>query len=110
MWRSSWRTQFFRALAGRNASSIACWNLFLKLVAIATVADMVPLTGENRMSVKFGLAGLSEVRVIPGFVRCWQWRDLKIAYPMPAKLVFALRLRLTRRVAWTARGKRCGCS
>ena len=35
---------------------------FLKLVAIATVADIVPLTGENRIIVKHGLAGLSDAR------------------------------------------------
>ena len=35
---------------------------FLKLVAIATVADIVPLTGENRIIVKHGLAGLNDVR------------------------------------------------
>ena len=34
----------------------------LKLVAIATVADVVPLTGENRTIVKRGLDGLGEVR------------------------------------------------
>ena len=34
---------------------------FLKLVAIATVADVVPLTGENRVIVKRGLAGLDQV-------------------------------------------------
>jgi single-stranded-DNA-specific exonuclease len=34
----------------------------LKLVAIATVADVVPLTGENRVIVKRGLAGLDRVR------------------------------------------------
>ena len=35
---------------------------FLKMVAIATVADVVPLTGENRVIVKHGLERLSEVR------------------------------------------------
>jgi single-stranded-DNA-specific exonuclease len=35
---------------------------FLKLVAIATVADVVPLTGENRIIVKQGLSGLQKVR------------------------------------------------
>lgn len=34
----------------------------LKLVAIATVADVVPLTGENRVIVKRGLDGLGYVR------------------------------------------------
>ena len=34
----------------------------LKLVAIATVADVVPLTGENRVIVKRGLDGLREVK------------------------------------------------
>jgi single-stranded-DNA-specific exonuclease len=35
---------------------------FLKLVAIATVADVVPLTGENRIIVTHGLRGLEKVR------------------------------------------------
>ena len=35
---------------------------FLKMVAIATVADVVPLTGENRVMVKHGLGGLGDVR------------------------------------------------
>src|SRR4051812_13307248 len=35
---------------------------FLKLVAIATVADVVPLTGENRIFVAHGLRGLDRVK------------------------------------------------
>lgn len=35
---------------------------FLKVVALGTVADVVPLTGENRIIVKHGLGGLGNVR------------------------------------------------
>ncbi|HWR53787.1 MAG TPA: single-stranded-DNA-specific exonuclease RecJ [Bryobacteraceae bacterium] len=35
---------------------------FLRPVAIATVADVVPLTGENRLFVKFGLEGLRNAK------------------------------------------------
>jgi single-stranded-DNA-specific exonuclease len=33
---------------------------YLKIVAIGTIADVVPLTGENRTIARFGLAGLSQ--------------------------------------------------
>jgi single-stranded-DNA-specific exonuclease len=35
---------------------------FLKIVALATVADVVPLTGENRIIVKHGLGGFRSLR------------------------------------------------
>lgn len=35
---------------------------FLKLVALATVADVVPLTGENRIIVRRGLEGFQQIR------------------------------------------------
>lgn len=35
---------------------------FIKMVAIATVADAVPLTGENRLMTKIGLEGLRDPR------------------------------------------------
>ena len=35
---------------------------FLKIVAIGTVADVVPLIGENRVIVRHGLSGLRDVR------------------------------------------------
>ncbi|MFN8684522.1 MAG: single-stranded-DNA-specific exonuclease RecJ [Acidobacteriota bacterium] len=34
----------------------------LKIACLATIADIVPLTGENRAIVKLGLAGLADVR------------------------------------------------
>jgi single-stranded-DNA-specific exonuclease len=40
----------------------ALLDSFLKPVAIATVADIVPLTGENRTIVRRGLSGLRDVR------------------------------------------------
>lgn len=55
-----------QALLGRSelpeARRAALLDSFLKLVAIATVADIVPLTGENRVIVQRGLSGLRDVR------------------------------------------------
>jgi single-stranded-DNA-specific exonuclease len=50
------------ALLKENPRREALLESFLKLVAIATVADVVPLTGENRVIVKRGLAGLRQVK------------------------------------------------
>ncbi len=50
-----------RACGWENARRERTLDSFLKLAAIATVADVVPLTGENRVIVKRGLAGLDKV-------------------------------------------------
>lgn len=53
-----------QALLGASAMDAArrqrLLESFLKLTAIATVADVVPLTGENRVIVRHGLAGLDQ--------------------------------------------------
>jgi single-stranded-DNA-specific exonuclease len=51
-----------RAIGWDQARRERLIDSLLKLVAIATVADVVPLTGENRVIVKRGLAGLDRVR------------------------------------------------
>jgi single-stranded-DNA-specific exonuclease len=40
----------------------ALLDSYLKLVAVATVADIVPLTGENRVIVRRGLSGFGVIR------------------------------------------------
>ncbi|MCC6291374.1 MAG: single-stranded-DNA-specific exonuclease RecJ [Bryobacterales bacterium] len=50
------------ALGWEPARVRALTGSFLKMVAIATVADVVPLTGENRIIVHHGLSGMSKVR------------------------------------------------
>ena len=48
-------------VARLSARSLAATAIFM-VVAIATVADVVPLTGENRVIVQRGLSGLRRVR------------------------------------------------
>ena len=50
------------SLAWEPARVRALTESFLKMVAIATVADVVPLTGENRIIVHHGLNGMTRVR------------------------------------------------
>ena len=54
--------KLIQALLADHPKRDAFVESFLKLVAIATVADVVPLTGENRVIVKRGLEGLRDVR------------------------------------------------
>ncbi|MGH9412748.1 MAG: single-stranded-DNA-specific exonuclease RecJ [Terriglobales bacterium] len=65
-----------QALLERSGKLEGAWpaalQSYLKLVAIATVADAVPLLGENRIFTRFGLAGLERpvnagLRALLGF-------------------------------------------
>lgn len=56
---------------------------FLMLVAIATVADVVPLTGENRIIVQRGLAGLSRTKN-PGLLALLSVAGLDPSMPVSA--------------------------
>ena len=53
------------APAGRERFRTSCCMSFMKVVAIATIADAVPLTGENRVFASLGLDALRKA-VNPG--------------------------------------------
>ncbi len=59
---------------------------FLKLVAIATVADVVPLVGENRVIVKHGLEGLNQSKN-PGLQAILELSGLMNGRPPSARQV-----------------------
>ncbi|MCS7315769.1 MAG: single-stranded-DNA-specific exonuclease RecJ [Bryobacterales bacterium] len=59
---------------------------FLKMAAIATVADVAPLTGENRIIVKHGLEGLRSVRN-PGLRELLRLAGLAEGEPLTAEQV-----------------------
>ena len=51
------------ARVGISDGSVRSWMASLaKVAALSTIADMVPLTGENRVLTSWGLAGLAEPR------------------------------------------------
>lgn len=51
------------ARVGLSKGAVRSWMASLaKVAALSTIADMVPLTGENRVLTSWGLAGLAEPR------------------------------------------------
>jgi single-stranded-DNA-specific exonuclease len=66
---------------------------FLKLVAIGTVADVVPLTGENRIIVKHGLDGLKSVRN-PGLRALLDVAGFSASVPSATQVAFRIAPRI----------------
>jgi len=67
---------------------------FLKVVAIATIADSVPLLGENRVFVSLGLEGLRKV-VNPGLNALFQICELDHGRPLStAEVAFRIAPRM----------------
>ena len=78
---------------------------FLKLAALATVADVVPLTGENRVIVKHGLEGLNRV-TNPGLKALFEAAGLeRVSRPPPARSLSKSRRASTPLGVWTMLGK-----
>ncbi|HUP05173.1 MAG TPA: single-stranded-DNA-specific exonuclease RecJ, partial [Bryobacteraceae bacterium] len=66
---------------------------FLKMVALATVADVAPLTGENRIFVKHGLNGLRDVRN-PGLRALLDVAGFRAAAPDARQVAFQIAPRI----------------
>ncbi len=66
---------------------------FLDLVALATVADLVPLTGENRVFVRYGMRRFARTRVA-GLVALMEAAGVAADEVDAAKLGFALAPRI----------------
>jgi single-stranded-DNA-specific exonuclease len=65
-----------QALAARRPQAGVCADEWLDLVALGTVADMVPLRGENRSLVRRGLAQI-RVALRPGLLSLMQVAGVK---------------------------------
>jgi single-stranded-DNA-specific exonuclease len=82
--------KLLQAFYGPDASD-ECWPL-LDLVALGTVADLVPLVGENRILVKHGLAQLA-VTARPGIRALAEVAGVPLSTPgavTPGRIAFGL--------------------
>ncbi len=80
------------ALVGERMSE-ALLRSYLKIVAIGTIADVVPLTGENRIIAKFGLQGLRQP-VQPGLNALLDVAGLGGKAPTAADIAFRVAPRM----------------
>ncbi len=80
------------ALLGERMSE-ALLRSYLKVVAIGTIADVVPLTGENRVIAKFGLQGLRQP-VQPGLNALLDVAGLGGKAPTAADIAFRVAPRM----------------
>jgi len=94
------------ARAGVDASARRRWLASLaKIAALSTVADMVPLTGENRVLVAWGLSGLADPRA-PGLAALLRRAGVPAGRPPSTREVafrIAPRLNATGRIDHAAR-------
>ncbi len=65
----------------------------LDMAGFATLADMVPLTGENRVLVGYGMAVMKKTRR-PGLLALFQKNNLNLAYLTETDLTFTVAPRL----------------
>jgi single-stranded-DNA-specific exonuclease len=80
-----------RRLGDRNQSALL--TSFAKIAAIATVADAVPLTGENRVLTKLGLEALAEA-VNPGLRALLEVAQVSGRSPRSAEVAFRIAPRM----------------
>jgi single-stranded-DNA-specific exonuclease len=82
-----------KALSWPEDKILRITESFLKLVAIGTVADVVPLTGENRIIVKHGLDGLRSVRN-PGLRALLDVAGFSASVPSATQVAFRIAPRI----------------
>jgi single-stranded-DNA-specific exonuclease len=80
-----------RILPDRNQSALL--TSFAKVVAIATIADAVPLTGENRVFTKLGLEALASA-VNPGLRALLELAQVSGRPPRSAEVAFRIAPRM----------------
>ncbi len=81
-----------QALLGERMTD-ALLQSFLKIVAIGTIADVVPLVGENRVIASFGLAGLQRP-VQPGLSALMEVAGLNGRAPTAGDVAFRIAPRM----------------